>query len=333
MYYALRLTDNHDQNSYPLPLHGEATWQTVAETHSATQNRWRATIPLPATPSGHILVPSFSMLGGNYQYQVALVECKTGQANRLNPLLTATEHLAQWPQKCSDLSTVSAQIDCWHTEDNLNDTQLEITIECKQPPKNYLLVISIRQISLSIEFTNPTSLALTQPEALSQMTAAPKLRNRICSPTSLAMVHASLTGNMAFAEIVEGCYDPATKAYGKWPLAIYWANQLSLVGAVEALESWQAVTQVLAEQCLIVCSIRFAKNSLSGAPLETSAGHLVVLYGIDASDQAQPYVLVMDPAGKTPEAVQRRYKLSEFSSAWLDHRGGAYIVNHPTGTN
>ena len=105
------------------------------------------------------------------------------------------------------------------------------------------------------------------------------------------------------------------------------------MGAVESLESWEAVTQVLAEQCLIVCSIRFAKNSLTGAPLEMSAGHLVVLYGIDASDQKQPYVLVMDPAGETPQTVPRRYKLSEFSNAWLDHRGGAYIVNHPTGTN
>ena len=333
MYYALRLTDNHDQNSYPLPLHGEAAWHPVTDTHSTSQNRWRATIPIPATPRDHILVPSFSMLGGKYQYQVALVGRESGQANRLNPLLTDKEHLAQWPQKCSDLGAVSAQIDCWHTQDNLTDTQFEITVECMQPPKNYLLVISIRQISLSTEFTAPKSLALAQPEALSQMSAAPKLRNRICSPTSLAMVHTSLTGERAFAKIVEGCYDPATRAYGKWPLAIYWANQLNLVGAVESLESWEAVTQVLAEQCLIVCSIRFAKNSLAGAPLEMSAGHLVVLYGIDASDQKQPYVLVMDPAGETPQTVPRRYKLSEFSNAWLDHRGGAYIVNHPTGTN
>ena len=329
MYYALRLTDNPDRNSYPLPLNGEARWQPVKDAEHATENRWRTTVSLPTTPSGHILVPSFSMVGSSYQYQVALVDCKTRLSNRLNPLLTATEQLAQWPKKCSDLSALSEQIDCWHTQDDLNDAELEITIQCAQPPKNYLLVVSIRQITLSTAFTATTTLALDEPKALSQMAAEPKLRNRICSPTSLAMVHASLTGNIAFREIVEGCYDPATKAYGKWPLAVYWANQLNLVGAVEALVSWEAVSQVLAEQWFIVCSIRFAKNSLTGAPLEESAGHLVVLYGIDVTDHGQPYVLVMDPAGKTPQEVQRRYKLSEFSKAWLDHRGGAYILNRP----
>lgn len=333
MYYALRLTDNEDKNSYPLALNGQANWLRVADTHGANGNRWRATISLPATPSGHILVPSFSMIGGSYQYQVAIVDCKTRQSNRLDPLLTAAEHLAQWPKKCSDLNAVSAQIDCWHTEDNLDNAQLQITIECELPPKSYLLVVTIRQIILSTTFTSATSLALAEPRALSQMRAEPKIRNRICSPTSLAMVHASLTGNMAFEEIVAGCYDPATNAYGKWPLAVYSANKLNLVGAVESLASWEAVSQVLAAQWFIVCSIRFAKNNLTNAPLDSSAGHLVVLYGIDVTDPKQPHVLIMDPAGETPEDVQRRYKLSEFANAWLDYRGGAYILNDSTTTD
>jgi hypothetical protein len=327
MNYALRLTDSRDKKSYPLPLNGYAKWQSIDAWGSDTSPAWRATIELPTTPSGHILVPSFSMLGVSYEYQVALVHNTTGHTNRLNPLLTSTENLAKWPEKCSDLSAVSAQIDCWHSEAELTNVAFVITVQCERQPEKYLFALSIRPVTLTCEFVPSESIALALPRAISQMTAEPNLRNRICSPISLAIVNASLTGNMAFTEIVEGCYDPATKAYGKWPLAVYQANKLNLVGAVEALPSWQCVIEVLAKQWLIVCSIRFAKDSLEGAPLQQSAGHLIVLYGIDVTDPEQPHVLVMDPAGKTQEDVQRRYKLAEFSKAWLDHRGGAYILN------
>tara|TARA_B110000483_G_scaffold220640_1_gene275901 strand:- start:546 stop:1547 length:1002 start_codon:yes stop_codon:yes gene_type:complete len=328
MYYALRLTDSNDERSYPLPLDGHAKWQCVNDLLSDAGRRWQASIELPTTPSGHILVPSFSMLGESYEYQVALIDRNTQRTNRLNPLLTPADNLAQWPEKTADLNIVSEQIDCWHSEAELTNVALIITVQCERPPEKYLFAISIRPVTLTCKFAPTESIVLTQPLAISQMTAEPNLRNRICSPTSLAMVHASLTGNMAFTEIVAGCYDPATKAYGKWPLAVYQANKLNLVGAVEALPSWQCVSQVLAKQWLIVCSIRFATGSLEGAPLGQSAGHLVVLYGIDVTDPEQPHVLVMDPAGKTQDEVQRRYKLAEFSKAWLDHRGGAYILNN-----
>jgi len=324
MYYAYRLTDSPTQHAYPLAIDGQAQWQPVPD---AKLSLWRTAITLPAVPEKHIVVPSFSMQGGNYQYQVALTDTNTDLSSRLNPLLTSTEQLAQWPEKYSDLSTVSDEIDCWHSKVELTNTEFEITVESEYQPQHYLLVLSIRALELECPFSAMKSISLDQPAAFSQMTAEAKLRNRICSPTSLAMVHTTLTGQTAFSEIVEQCYDPASKAYGKLPLAIKAANTLNLAGAVESLPSWASVSDILNKGWIVVCSIRFDKNSLTGAPLKQSGGHLVVLYGIDLTDSEEPSVLVMDPAGKTQSEVPRRYKLAEFSKAWLGYRGGGYILN------
>ena len=85
---------------------------------------------------------------------------------------------------------------------------------------------------------------------------------------------------------------------------------------------------VLQAGCPVVCSIRFAEGALPDAPLPKSAGHLVVLYGIEFTGEnstREGYALVMDPAGKDADAVARRYPLQAFSDAWLTYRGGAYL--------
>jgi hypothetical protein len=326
MYYALRLTDSPDYYAYPLPINGDVDWQQVV---NAKMSLWQASITLPTTPKDHIIVPSFSMTGIAHQYQVSLMHCDSGQENRLDPLLTAENELDNWPKNQAQLSSITAEIDCWHTCETLSDTQFFITIECANPPTNYLLTLTIRKLTLTQALPNIRTVALAEPWAMSQMDAEPKLRKQICSPTSLAMVLKTLKSECSFEDVVERCYDSATKAYGKWPLAIHVANGFGLVGAVEALPSWETVQKILDAQWFIICSIRFEKNTLEGAPLDQSAGHLVVLYGIDATDQDEPMVMIMDPAAKTRGEVKQRYKLAQFSSAWLGHRGGAYILKKP----
>ena len=102
-----------------------------------------------------------------------------------------------------------------------------------------------------------------------------------------------------------------------------WAGGCIRLGEIET---------VLRSGAPIVCSIRFAKGALPGAPLAQSAGHLVVLYGIEF-EQNEGFVLVMDPAGDSAADVAKRYPLQAFSDAWISHRGGAYFfesgARHP----
>ena len=113
----------------------------------------------------------------------------------------------------------------------------------------------------------------------------------------------------------------ATKAYGVWPLAIRWASLHGVIGAVEAFSDWDTARACIAADAPLVCSIRFDRDGLRGAPLERTGGHLVVLYGIDGDE-----VLVKDPAASTHSEVERRYDASQFSAAWLTRRGAAYVL-------
>ena len=54
-----------------------------------------------------------------------------------------------------------------------------------------------------------------------------------CSPTALAMALSHLLNiddrlqiEKLWAQLIEDCYDPVTKAYGMWPQAIFQASRL-----------------------------------------------------------------------------------------------------------
>ena len=202
------------------------------------------------------------------------------------------------------------------------------------PPANDLLTLSIRPIDEMCRTVAFTSKAVTlePPCPVSQMLARPEIAKRICSPTATAMAVGGADLAALWPDAITGCLDPNTKAYGKWPLAIYWASQQERLGAVEAVFDWAEIETVLRCGAPIVCSIRFAEGALPGAPLMQSAGHLVVLYGIEF-EQNEGFALVMDPAGNSAADVAKRYPLQAFSDAWISHQGGAYFfepgARHP----
>jgi hypothetical protein len=161
------------------------------------------------------------------------------------------------------------------------------------------------------------------------MAATADIRKRICSPTALAMALAQLSEMSGskhlerfWLQLVEECYDPITRAYGMWPQAIYQANRRGILATVECNIDWQKVHHALDQQTPVVCSIRYAKSALDHAPMTQTAGHLVLLYGVNARE-----VLVMDPAAENAAAVGRVYDRKQFAAAWLTHRGAAYFFS------
>jgi hypothetical protein len=79
----------------------------------------------------------------------------------------------------------------------------------------------------------------------------------------------------------------------------------------------------------VVASIAWNKNELSGAPVSSSNGHLVVIVGFDASGNP----IVNDPAAASNEDVQRTYLRSEFEAVWLAASGGTVYLIFPGGTS
>jgi len=118
---------------------------------------------------------------------------------------------------------------------------------------------------------------------------------------------------------IDACKDPATAMYGVWPLNIVQAGCRGFTGAVELINDWADLEHY---QFPFVASISFAKGELDGAPLEKTAGHLVVVCGANKNQ-----VLCNDPAAPSAATVQRQYDVEQFTQAWLGSRGAAYLIN------
>lgn len=334
-----RFGDAASARAYPLDVASGLIWR-----------QWEAGVfcemALPPCPAGHIIVPSLSLPGAQCGYQVTL---RVGDASwRLQPVpshrpLGAVGEQARQgyartrargaQRGCAEspscpgttaFSPISMHIDCFHTEADVPASRLFFHLRQPSPPDLFLAVLSVRPLRLAPGMPRRQAVGAQTPPAISQMEAPQGIRQRICSPTALAMMLKAEDAKIDWPDVVAQCLDERTQAYGCWPLAIRCAAGYGRVGAVEALASWDPVLAVLRASLPIVASIDFGPGELPGAPLAKTAGHLVTCHGLDGDS-----VLVHDPAAESVAAVPRRYDLAAFSKAWLGHRGASYILGRP----
>lgn len=302
MEFVIRLGTERAR-SYPLPIDVGPDWVQA-------DGGWVAHVQLPKIPEAHIIVPSFSSLGNPCTYRFSIGSDLSGEATSL-----------MWvPRGGSTAKTKSdafaAQIDCWHST-KTSTARVKLHVAQEQRPRDELLVISVRPLDKRYRPTLRPQINTPPPTPISQMMGPRSIAGGICSPTATAMALTS-----CWPQTIQACYDPQTRAFGCWPLAIHWAARCGHIGAVEALFEWDSIYQVLNAGSAVVCSINFSKGGLTGAPQSQTGGHLVTLYGVTATK-----ALVMDPAAQSHDEVTKEYDLIEFADAWLRQRGAAYIFS------
>lgn len=157
--------------------------------------------------------------------------------------------------------------------------------------------------------------------------------NTWCSPTSTSMVMAywaNVTGNAALNQTVptvkNGVWDYRYNGGGNWPFNTAYAASFGLEGKVVRLASLAEVEQWTAAGVPVIASIAFKKGELSGAPISSTAGHLIVIRGFDAAGN----VLVNDPAAATDEGVGVTYNRLELEAAWSHSNNAVYLI-YPAG--
>jgi hypothetical protein len=94
---------------------------------------------------------------------------------------------------------------------------------------------------------------------------------------------------------------------------------------VARLTSLAQAEDYIAAGIPLVMSLAWDPGDLSGAPVPSTKGHLLVLVGFDPAGNP----IVNDPAAETDASVQRTYLRSEFEPLWLTHSGGTVYVVHP----
>ncbi len=305
----LRFASASVATHYPLAIAGEATW-----THGDAG--WSTTIALPDLPNDSIVVPSFA------------------QRNTPGIDFTATlrVHDAAWTlhpttgsacDRADGDPRATTHIDYFHCRANLGAPQLNVTVTTQRQPDQYLLALGGREFHRVTGPGTVTTRRLVVP-AISQRTAPRSIRHRICSPASLLMVLNYHGAEASLATVTRDCFHPPSQMYGVWPLAIRAAADTGLIGAVECFADLDAAAPILEAGLPIVASIRFAAGALSGSPMTSTDGHLVVVTGMDCD-----WVYVNDPAAGDASGVPRQYPRAEFAAAWLSNRGVGYVVSPP----
>jgi hypothetical protein len=159
-----------------------------------------------------------------------------------------------------------------------------------------------------------------------------------CSPTSLAMVlgyygisptPGGITAGHTDAVVdhtAKMVFDHGYRGTGNW--AFNTAYAATLVGGdsyVTRMRDLREAEDHIAAGVPLIVSIAFARGQLTGAPISSSNGHLLVVIGFEADGD----VIVNDPAGATNTAVRRVYDRAQFERIWLNASGGtAYVVTN-----
>ncbi|HSL31842.1 MAG TPA: peptidase C39 family protein [Anaerolineales bacterium] len=155
-----------------------------------------------------------------------------------------------------------------------------------------------------------------------------------CSPTSLSMVLSYWDGYTGPREprvrsFVDGVYDWVYEGHGNWPFNTAFAAALGYEGYIVRLTSLERVEEWVAAGVPVITSIAWGKGELTGADVEGSDGHLMVVVGFDSAGNP----IVNDSAAPADESVRRVYLRNEFEPLWLRASGGAAYLIYPSGTS
>ncbi|MCW2769688.1 MAG: hypothetical protein JWR27_1121 [Aeromicrobium sp.] len=160
-----------------------------------------------------------------------------------------------------------------------------------------------------------------------------------CSPTSTSMVmhyfgegptktdyawssHAESWVNHAARYTFDQRYDGT----GNWPFNTAYAAKYSLDTFVTRMASLRDAEAFIKAGIPVVASVAFGKGQLTGAPISSTPGHLLVIVGFTKTGQ----VVVNDPAAPKASSVRRVYQRAQLEKAWLRGSGGiAYVIRPP----
>jgi Peptidase_C39 like family len=158
-----------------------------------------------------------------------------------------------------------------------------------------------------------------------------------CSPTSTSMVlgyYGVLPPPASYRWVGAGhtdpwvdqaaraTYDKAYEGTGNWPFNTAFAASLAGHAFVTRLENLRATERYISAGIPLVISVSFRSGELTGAPISSTAGHLLVVVGFTDSGD----VVVNDPASRGRTGVRRTYDRAELEAAWLGGSGGTTYV-------
>ena len=164
-----------------------------------------------------------------------------------------------------------------------------------------------------------------------------------CSPTSTAMVlgyyealpaaeETAWVGNhtdRVVDHVARMTFDYGYDGTGNWPFNTAYAATRTHKAFVTRFASLRDVEELVRAGIPVITSLTFGAGQLSGAPISSTNGHLLVVVGFTQEGD----VVVNDPAAPSNSSVRRTYDRGQFENAWLKRgpaggSGGVGYVIH-----
>ncbi|MFY0522642.1 C39 family peptidase [Archangium gephyra] len=196
-------------------------------------------------------------------------------------------------------------------------------------------------VALSTSPDRTAAVSAGNPAHWNQVLAVPECSQMVypdggqvwCSPTSSAMVLRYWAGDTTSAcethvrAAVSGVYDWVFRGHGNWPFNTAYSASKGFQSHVTRFSSLAQLEPWISAGVPAILSISWGSGQLTGAPISSTAGHLLVLVGFDASGNP----IINDPAASTDAAVQRTYLRSQFEPLWLQASAGTAYLTYPAG--
>jgi peptidase C39-like protein len=274
------------------------------------------------------LIPCFSMISNElYSYQVKVNANIKSNNERAEAILVPVGESKDLFQKANCLTNgfLKDDVDLFLIN-NADFIELTFRINCSNTYKhiNRLWLASACLAPLGknkSEFDAPESTPVLDVPMKSQMLEQKNIRRRICSPTCVSMVIDYYGMNSSIQDIAKFSYNKKNDMYGIWPISIWAASIYGLSGYLYKFNDWDEAISLLRKRIPVIASINYKKGELSGAAIDKTPGHLVVLRGVDKNQ-----VVVNDPASKTLNGVLRRYDFQQFTNIWLKKKALGYVL-------
>ncbi len=157
-----------------------------------------------------------------------------------------------------------------------------------------------------------------------------------CSPTSASMVMAywgQITGrgelNQTVPFAAAHTNDWIFQGNGNWPFNTALAGSFGLTAYVSRFNSLSQVEPWIEKGIPVIASIAYRPGELSGTPISTTDGHLLVIRGFDQAGN----VIVNDPAAdpRQGEKVRIIYNRAQFEKVWQNGSEGMVYLIYPPG--
>jgi hypothetical protein len=280
----------------------------------------------PRTPAVHLL-PSLSALTSAapaFRFELAV---KT--AAGWSPWAAAeTIGEASFPPLPAALDALRCDVDVFLTAAPAERVRVRLRVTAAaaetMTTAPWLVALSAAARSLPADSTAAGAARLEVP-VLSQMEEPAAVRARVCSPTCVTMVLKYWSVETEVASVARAMFHPRLDMYGVWPSAIRVAGTRGIAGYLLRVPEWASAAWCLDRGMPLIVSVRYAAGELTGAAIEKTDGHLLVLTGYDGAT-----VIVNDPAAATRREVERRYRRDELERVWLERTGVAYVLFRPT---